>query len=32
MVFCVVYEAYYRVKESPLNEHGDVCPSMRMYA
>jgi len=25
MVFCVVSRTYYRVKESPLYEHRDVC-------
>jgi len=28
-ILCVVSREYYGVKESPLHEHGDVCPAMR---
>ncbi len=27
--FYAASQTYYGVKESPLNKHGDVCPSMR---
>jgi len=28
--FCAVSRTYYRVKESPLYEHRDVCSAMRI--
>jgi hypothetical protein len=30
MVICAVSPIYYGVKQSPLNEHRDVCPVIRI--